>query len=406
MKALPTFFLSALALLAPSASVRAADLGDPAAPLQIAEWVKGQPVDLAAGKGKTIYVVEFWATWCPPCRASIPHLTELQKKFKEVVFIGISDEKVPTVKTFVEKMGDKMDYVVAVDKERKTSAGYMAAYGANGIPHAFVVDKQGRVVWEGHPMADLEKTLEALIAGKYDMSVAKKRARSQELLQQFFELVSEGKDETKANEVAKELEALDQELGGVMQGRKFDAAEVRKMVKFQSAMRAYQQAVVQGKDEDEVETLAKTAESVAPKEVKFAEIKQQFQLQSLFQNYMKVVTGQGDETKAAQLAKKLAAVEAKNPEVLNEMAWALLTDPKIKKRDTGLALKLAQGAYDGGGNNDAAVLDTYARALFDNGKTQDAITYQKKAVELAKDNQELREQLGETLKKYQEKAAK
>ena len=73
-------------------SAVSAELGDPAAPLQIAEWVKGKPVDLAADKGKKIFVVEFWATWCGPCRASIPHLTEMQKKFKDknVVFIGVS----------------------------------------------------------------------------------------------------------------------------------------------------------------------------------------------------------------------------------------------------------------------------------------------------------------------------
>jgi thiol-disulfide isomerase/thioredoxin len=78
-------------------------------------------VDLAAGKGKQTYVVEFWATWCGPCRVSIPHLTELQKKFKTqgVTFIGVSDETEDKVKPFVDKMGDKMDYTVAVDDERR-----------------------------------------------------------------------------------------------------------------------------------------------------------------------------------------------------------------------------------------------------------------------------------------------
>src|SRR5436189_5204296 len=90
----------------------AARLGDPAAALTIKDWVKGKAVDVK--DGKNIYVVEFWATWCGPCKVSIPHLTEMQAKFKDkgVVFVGISDEPLATVKPFVEKMAEKMDYTV------------------------------------------------------------------------------------------------------------------------------------------------------------------------------------------------------------------------------------------------------------------------------------------------------
>src|SRR6187401_1988056 len=138
----------------------AGKLGQDAPPLKITSWIKGKPVDLAATKGKQVVVVEFWATWCGPCRTSIPHLTELQKKFKDqVVFIGLSDETEAKVKPFVEKMGNKMDYVVALDDQRKTSAGYMGAFGVNGIPHAFIVDKAGKLVWHGHPMDDMESVL-------------------------------------------------------------------------------------------------------------------------------------------------------------------------------------------------------------------------------------------------------
>jgi thiol-disulfide isomerase/thioredoxin len=150
------------------AGAYAAELGMPAPALSVAEWVKGKAVNLNEGKGKTIYVVEFWATWCPPCRASIPHLTELQKKFKDkgVTVIGVSDETVSTVKPFVNKMGNKMEYTVAVDKGQKTSAAYMGAFGVDGIPHAFVVDKTGAIAWHGHPMGGLDKAIEDVLAGK------------------------------------------------------------------------------------------------------------------------------------------------------------------------------------------------------------------------------------------------
>src|SRR6188474_2891254 len=86
------------------AALSAAELGETAAPLEISEWVKGDAIDLATAKGKKVLVVEFWATWCGPCRTSIPHLTEMQKKFEKrgVVFVGVSDETSAKVKPFVE----------------------------------------------------------------------------------------------------------------------------------------------------------------------------------------------------------------------------------------------------------------------------------------------------------------
>ena len=163
--ALVSAFVSAL-VASTAAPAVAAELGDPAAPLAIKEWAKGKAVDVK--DGKNIYVVEFWATWCPPCRMSIPHLTEIQKNFKAkgVVVVGISDEKSETVQAFVKKMGDKMDYTVAIDDSRKTSKGYMTAYAQNGIPHSFIVGKDGKVAWHGHPMDGLDKALEKLTAAK------------------------------------------------------------------------------------------------------------------------------------------------------------------------------------------------------------------------------------------------
>jgi thiol-disulfide isomerase/thioredoxin len=404
LKQLPNLFVCA-GLIAVTPAVIAADLGDPAPALKIAEWIKGQPVNLAAGKGKKIFVVEFWATWCPPCRASIPHLTELQKKFKDkdVVFVGVSDEKVDTVKKFVEKMADKMDYAVAVDDDRTTSKGYMEAYGINGIPHAFVVDKEGRIVWNGHPMADLEKTLEQLLAGKYDMTLAKKRGEAQQKLEQFYQLISSGDDEAKADKLAKELTVLDKELGGIMDDRKFDAEAIRKEVKFQTLARQYQQAVFQEKPAEEIEDLAKKVQAVAPKIFDAPQFKENVELQALFQRYYDTVTRKPDEAKAAELAKKLGATQCKTAGMLNEFAWTLLTDPKIKKRDLVLATKLAKTAYDGSEGKDPAIIDTYARALFDSGKVDEAIQYQKKALALAKEA-DLRKELEDNLKKYQEKA--
>ena len=140
--------------------------GGKAQPLVGLTWVKGGPVTITPG---TVYVVEFWATWCPPCKISIPHLTNLQKKYKDkgVVFVGVSDESVDVVKPFVKEIGDTMDYNVASDTQGAVLNGYMAAFRQKGIPTAFVVDAAGKVAWFGHPLDEqFEKAIERAIAAK------------------------------------------------------------------------------------------------------------------------------------------------------------------------------------------------------------------------------------------------
>jgi thiol-disulfide isomerase/thioredoxin len=148
-------------------------IGDKAPDLNVKEWIKGTPIKLAQGRGKNIFVVEFWATWCPPCKASIPHLDKLQKMYKKngLIVIGISNENPDVVKKFVARQ-KSMDYRIAIDNSKKTSSIYM---GQNsGIPQAFIINKAGIVVWSGHPMS-MDKVLEQVIAGKFDSKKAAKQ---------------------------------------------------------------------------------------------------------------------------------------------------------------------------------------------------------------------------------------
>lgn len=114
--------------------------------------MKGSPIDLEKEKGKKATLVELWATWCPPCRNTIPHLTSIAKKYKDLNVIGITNETdVDKLNQFINEMGDKMDYNVAMDKEGHFIRDYAAKYKVNSIPHAFLIDKDGYIVWHDHP---------------------------------------------------------------------------------------------------------------------------------------------------------------------------------------------------------------------------------------------------------------
>jgi thiol-disulfide isomerase/thioredoxin len=152
------FLAAAMAAGLAAAQARAQGLvGKPAPEIAAQDWLNSPPLSLQAAKGK-IVMVEFWATWCPPCRASIPHLIEMFKTYspKGVVFMSLTNEPKATVEPFAKEM--KMVYPVGCGSQ----AG--GAYGVRGIPHAFIIDPSGTVAWEGHPMADLDKALEAQLA--------------------------------------------------------------------------------------------------------------------------------------------------------------------------------------------------------------------------------------------------
>jgi peroxiredoxin len=161
------------ACLAPMSSV-ADKIGDPAAPLAIKEWLKGPPVDIKAGTN--IFVIEFWATLSTASRANIPKLNELQKKYKDkgVVIVAISDDPPDKIQQFFATTGVQIDCAVAADDQRKTARNYMVAYGQNGIPHTFVVGKDGKVLWHGYPAQGLEQALADITAGRYNLDRAMK----------------------------------------------------------------------------------------------------------------------------------------------------------------------------------------------------------------------------------------
>jgi thiol-disulfide isomerase/thioredoxin len=152
-------------------------VGDTAPALGPAEWIKGEPVSFPRDLRKSIYLVEFWATWCGPCKMSIPLLTELQHEYADDLRIVSFTAPDPSntlsmVRRFVERQGAQMDYTVAFDKTGITHSAYMQAAGAMGIPHAFLIGRDGKVAWQGSPLEpELRYVLKRAADGTFDAKV-------------------------------------------------------------------------------------------------------------------------------------------------------------------------------------------------------------------------------------------
>lgn len=342
----PLALLAATLLAAPLA---AADLGlGDAPPALDVHWVKGEPVTaFASGQ---VYVVEFWATWCPPCRKSIPHLSGLQAKYgDDVAIVGVSvwEEDPAAVEPFVEKMGDKMAYRVAKDvvegDEGHMAKSWMQAAGQDGIPTAFIIDRKGRIAWIGHPM-EMDEPLERVVAGEWDVESALARAEEDAKLREAVASIEEAVKDKRWAAVVEQADAFiesDPQMESWIGFYRFLA--LIRMSKFDDAY-GYGKAYLAGAGKD-------------------------------------------------------------NVQALNSMAW-MVVDPsrdRLEVRDLDFALAAAQRANELTEASEPSILDTLARVWFEKGEVKKAIELQQKAVELA-DNEQLKESLRRTLEEYQGKS--
>lgn len=207
-------------------SIAAPQIGEKAPPVKVAKWINQQPAALPGEKGadKHVFIVEFWATWCAPCRVSIPHLAELHRKHEKdgLLILGISNEEIETITGFMSaEMTDPRDgtkkkvdmpYYVGADDEMATQAVWLK--DVPGIPHAYIVDRQGLIAWAGNPLdpdADLDGVLEKVLAGEYDVEAAKNRAVADKKYKELFaglNLAYRSKDGDKVFKILDEMLAV------------------------------------------------------------------------------------------------------------------------------------------------------------------------------------------------------
>jgi peroxiredoxin len=151
---------------APPAAPISLNIGD-AAPAFTMNGPDGKPISLADFKGKVV-MLDFWATWCPPCVRSIPHVKELwaQYKDKDFVILGVSlDRDLDKWSTYIKDQN--MSWPQVSDGKYWENAAAMQ-YQIESIPSVWILDKQGRIVLKNmNPLAEaesIEKTIQNLLA--------------------------------------------------------------------------------------------------------------------------------------------------------------------------------------------------------------------------------------------------
>lgn len=150
-------------------------VGDAPPPLTADRWLQGTE-HKGYEKGK-IYVVEFWATWCGPCIVMMPHMSHLQAEYKDkgVTFIGYSKQDdnntLEKVEAFVKRRGPKLGYTFCFGEEPDVYESFMTASGNGGIPCCYVIDRDTKIAFMGHPMY-LDLVLPKVAEGKWTLADA------------------------------------------------------------------------------------------------------------------------------------------------------------------------------------------------------------------------------------------
>ena len=327
--------------------------------------------DFEPGK---VYVVEFWATWCPPCVASMPHLSQLQEKYADdVQVISITNEPIEQVAGFLQRKVRSnpsitygqltKNYCLADDPDGSSHMSYTEASGSPGIPTAFLIGKTGKIEWIGHPMA-IDEPLELVLADKFDaLAYQKSQAEREQRQSELQDAVRGVLELARRGHVDEALAKLDAVIAkadnGVQKPLQFFKVQILSSVgKPNLAIKQLDQMLVKASGEELIEL----------KMVKF-EIMASEAMPGTEKMFFEV----------ADLARDAA--------VQNSVAWSVVqmnldgatVSPQVVDRARALADAAAAAEPV------ADVLETQAHLVFMQGDVDKAIAIQKRALEGARD---------------------
>ena len=229
-------------------------VGDAPPLLKPTKWLQGDPV--AQFEPGRIYVVEFWATWCGPCIAVMPHVGDLQKQYRDkgVTVIGFTasdpSNTAEKVAKFVTKRGPKLGYTFAFADNRDTYDAYMKAAKQNGIPCSYVVGKDGKIAFIGHP-AFLDYVLPRVLAGTWD---PKEGAAEVARADAEFDKVYAAVLGPKVEEGMKAMSELEEKRPALADSPYFTVPRISMLIrakKFDDARTAIQKALSKAGDQDD-----------------------------------------------------------------------------------------------------------------------------------------------------------
>ncbi len=199
-------------------------IGSNAPSLNISDWLQqgqGKYPKVTRFEPGNVYVVEFWATWCGPCIQSMPHLAKLQEEYadRKVQIISVSDESVEEVNEFLKRPAGKKDgeaitfdqltsvYCLTTDPDGSTQLAYTRAAKLNGIPCAFIVGKEGKIEWIGHPM-EMDDPLLQVVEDRWNREAFAQQYNEEKGLESLKEMLAELlQDPNESNPSAKKIDA-------------------------------------------------------------------------------------------------------------------------------------------------------------------------------------------------------